>query len=100
MGVNGRSTAFQLSLTPDIALHPRDTTVRGVSLNIWGESSGFSWGIVNITDQARGFQLVFVNYARQISGLQIGLVNGQSVVHRISRPAGDGYSNHELVVLK
>jgi hypothetical protein len=30
-------TPLQLSLTPDIALFPRTTTVRGLSLDIWGE---------------------------------------------------------------
>src|SRR6267154_159045 len=66
-------TAIQLSLTPDIALFPRTTTVRGISLNIWGEnqqwgltlglvngstgeSGGFTWGIVNYADSYRGFQ--------------------------------------------
>jgi hypothetical protein len=90
---NGRSTAFQLSLTPDIALHPRDTTVRGVSLNIWGEnpqhgfafgfvngstgeSSGFSWGIVNYDDTYHGVQWGMVNVSyHEFVGWQPGMVN-------------------------
>ncbi|HSY75162.1 MAG TPA: hypothetical protein VK810_06810, partial [Dongiaceae bacterium] len=33
-----RTTAFQLSLTPDIAIYPRTTEVDGVSIGIWSEN--------------------------------------------------------------
>jgi len=60
-GVRADESAFQASLTPDIAVHSKTTEISGLSLNIWGEnpqhgvalgfvngstgeSSGFSWG--------------------------------------------------------
>jgi hypothetical protein len=84
---------IQLSLTPDIALQPKTTTINGVSLNIWGEnpqhaftlgivngstgnSSGFSWGIVNYADSYRGVQWAVVNISKQeFVGWQRGVVN-------------------------
>jgi len=86
-------TPIQLSLTPDIALYPRTTFVRGVSLNIWGEnpqcgltlgfvngsrgeSSGFSWGLVNYADSYQGVQWGLVNISQEnYVGWQDGLVN-------------------------
>jgi hypothetical protein len=86
-------TPIQLSLTPDIALYPKDTEVKGVSLNIWGEnpqtslhlglvngssgdSAGLSWGIVNYDDSFTGAQLGWVNFsAEHFVGLQDGYVN-------------------------
>ncbi|HSY16714.1 MAG TPA: hypothetical protein VK815_00200 [Candidatus Acidoferrales bacterium] len=86
-------TPIQLSLTPDIALFPRTTTVHGLSLNIWGEnqqwgltlglvngstgeSGGFTWGIVNYADSYRGFQWGVVNISREnFVGWQRGWVN-------------------------
>ncbi|HEY5298648.1 MAG TPA: hypothetical protein VIK59_12080 [Verrucomicrobiae bacterium] len=73
-----RTTAIQLSLTPDIALYPRDATVRGVSLNIWGENqqSGFTLGIVNgSTGDSKGFSWGIVNYDESYHGVQWGIVN-------------------------
>jgi len=86
--------AIQLSLTPDIALHSRDTTIKGVSLGIWGEnpqsglnlgivngstgeSSGFSWAwVFNYTDTYAGVHWALVNYSREsFTGWQSGLVN-------------------------
>jgi hypothetical protein len=84
---------LQLSLTPDIALQSWDTFIRGVSLNIWGEneqsaftlgfvngstgnSSGFSWGIVNYSESYTGVQVGLVNYSSELfTGLQWGTVN-------------------------
>ncbi len=86
-------TPIQLSLTPDIALYPKSTMVRGLSLNIWGEnpqssltlglvngstgdSSGFSWGIVNYDETYRGVQWGVVNFSREsFIGWQRGCVN-------------------------
>jgi hypothetical protein len=86
-------TGIQLSLTPDVALFPRTTTVRGLSLNIWGEnqqwsltlglvngsigdSGGFSWGIVNYADSYRGFQWGAVNISTgDFVGWQNGWIN-------------------------
>jgi hypothetical protein len=103
----GAEEFLQLSLTPDVALRSRDTVIKGISLNIWGEneqtgfalgfvngskgdSSGFSWGMVNYAERYTGLQLGIVNYssdlltgmqwgtvniANKVSGLQMGLVN-------------------------
>jgi hypothetical protein len=84
---------IQLSLTPDIALQPRSTEIDGISLNIWGEnpqrgltlgfvngstgeSSGFSWGIVNYDETYHGVQWGLVNISQdEFVGWQRGLVN-------------------------
>lgn len=84
---------IQLSLTPDIAVQSRTTTINGLSLNIWGEnpqhgltlgfvngstgdSSGFSWGFVNYDDIYHGVQWGIVNVSRQeFTGWQRGFVN-------------------------
>ena len=83
---------FQLSLTPQVALFPRNTEIRGVSLNIWGEnpqqgaaiglvngstgeSSGFSWGLVNYADSYRGVSWALVNYSKsEFTGWQGGIL--------------------------
>ena len=70
---------FQASLTPDIAMYPRDTHLDGVALSIWGENPqyGFGLGFINgsIGDSI-GFSLGLVNYAETVhNGLQLGLVN-------------------------
>jgi hypothetical protein len=64
-------SAFQLSLTPDIALHPQTTEISGVSLDIRGENPqhGFNLGLINVINShpwfdefpdklARGFHIV------------------------------------------
>jgi hypothetical protein len=69
---------LQLSLTPDVALCSRDTVIKGISLNIWGENqqSGFALGIVNgSTGDSCGMSWGVVNYAESYSGLQLGFVN-------------------------
>lgn len=90
----GNDTAFiQLSLTPELALEPRTTIIDGLSLNIWGEnpqhgvalgivngstgnSSGFTWGIVNYDDTYKGVQWGVVNYSKEyFVGWQRGWVN-------------------------
>jgi hypothetical protein len=86
-------TPIQLSLTPDIALYPNTEMVRGFSLNIWGEnpqssltlglvngstgeSSGFSWGLVNYTESYTGVQWAAVNIStKSFIGWQHGYVN-------------------------
>ncbi len=101
------SKPFQASLTPDIAIHSRGTYIKGVSLNIWGEnpqtaiafgfvngssgdSSGFSWGLVNYAENYTGVEWAAVNYAKgnftgwqagffnytgRLKGLQLGVIN-------------------------
>lgn len=89
------SSAFQLSLVPDVAIHSSDKTINGVSLGIWnenpgnqwqigivngatGESQGLQWGlysIYNYADTYKGAQIGMVNYAKDMTGLQWGGVN-------------------------
>ena len=69
---------IQLSLAPDIALYPRTTTVRGLSLNIWGENPqfGVALGLVNgSTGESGGFSWGIVNYDESYTGVQWGVVN-------------------------
>ena len=73
-----RTTAIQLTLTPAVALFPRTTVVRGVSLNIWGENeqTGLTLGIVNgSTGDSAGFTWGIVNYDESYHGVQWGIVN-------------------------
>jgi len=95
-GTAGEKTgesAFQASLTPDIAIHPKTTEIRGLSLDIWGEnpqhslnlgfvngstgdSGGFSWALVNYSDSYIGVQWGIVNYTKQsFTGWQDAWVN-------------------------
>jgi hypothetical protein len=86
---------FQLSLTPDIAIHEENTVIKGVALNIWGEnpqralnlgfingssgdSSGVSLGLLgNYAEDYSGAHLAwFANYASgRFSGLQMSVFN-------------------------
>ncbi len=76
---HAEDSVFQLSLTPDIALHPKTTTIRGVSLSIWGENPqhGLTLGVVNgSTGDSSGFSWGWaVNYAESYTGVQWALVN-------------------------
>jgi len=92
-GLKADGVAFQASLTPDIAIHPRTTEIDGLSLNIWGEnpqhslnlgfvngstgdSSGFSWGLVNYADTYTGVAWAWINYSKvKFTGWQDGLIN-------------------------
>lgn len=74
----GDSSFLQLSLTPKIALQSEDTTINGISLNIWGENPqhGVALGFVNgSTDESSGFSLGLVNYSETYKGVQFGFVN-------------------------
>lgn len=85
---------FQLSLTPDIAVHSDNTIINGVALNVWGQnpqralnigfingstghSSGVSLGLANYAENYSGAQLAwFANYASgRFSGLQWSIFN-------------------------
>jgi hypothetical protein len=84
---------FQASLTPDIAIHSRDTQINGFALNIWGEnpqsslnlglvngstgnSQGLSWGLVNYDDSYTGVAWGFVNVSRErFYGWQAAAIN-------------------------
>jgi hypothetical protein len=74
--------AFQLTLTPDIAIQPRTTTIRGVSLGLWGENPQHSLtlGFVNgSTEESSGFSWALIgNYAESYHGVQWGFINVSS----------------------
>lgn len=72
------SEPIQLSLTPDIAVYDRDTEIRGLSLNIWGENpqTGAALGFVNGSNgKSVGFQLCLLgNYADSYKGVMWGWI--------------------------
>jgi len=70
--------AFNLSLTPDVAVYDRSQTIEGVTLSVWGENpqSSFALGIANgTTGKSVGFSCGILNYADYYKGAQLGLVN-------------------------
>ena len=79
------SAGFQASLTPDIAIHDRDTEITGASIGVWNEnpSPKFNWqlGFVNgATGDSVGVQWfiflpTFYNYAENYTGGQLAFVN-------------------------
>lgn len=92
LGLQAQS-AFQASLTPDIAIHSKTTEINGLTLSIWGEnpqhslslgfvngstgnSSGLTWGLVNYAESYRGVAWGFINVSRtSFTGWQDGFVN-------------------------
>ena len=69
---------FQASLTPDVAIHPKTTEIRGLSLGIWNENpqQGIALGLVNgSTSDSSGFTWSFFNYAESYTGISWGLAN-------------------------
>ena len=77
--IHADEAAFQLSLTPDIALQSRTTTIRGFSLGIWSENPqhGLTLGFVNgSTEESSGFSWALIgNYASSYHGVQWGFIN-------------------------
>ena len=72
------SHGFQASLTPDIAIYPKTTEIRGFSLNLWGENpqQGAAIGFVNgSTGDSKGFTWALYNYADSYTGVSWGLAN-------------------------
>lgn len=89
-----QNAPFQLSLTPDIAVHNRDVMIEGVTIGIWsenpqkalalgivsgstGESVGFSWSwLLNYADSYKGIHWALVNYTKgNFLGWQHGAIN-------------------------
>ena len=73
-------SAFQASLTPDIAVHPKTTQINGLALSIWGENPqhALALGIVNGStgNDSKGFTWSFIaNYTDTYTGVAWGLVN-------------------------
>lgn len=108
-----QSRAFQLSLTPGIALHDRDIRIKGVSLGIWsenpqnaltlgfvsgstGDSSGFSLSfLVNYADSYKGVHWAPVNYTKQdFVGWQSGFVNYTKQRFKGFQSAAVNYAGH------
>ena len=78
---------LQLSLTPDIAIQSRETHIKGISLNIWGENpqSSFTLGLVNgSTGESKGFSWGLYNYCEDYTGVHLGW----SITRRASSSAG------------
>ena len=83
VGVTGMSQVmasepFQLSLTPEVAIHDRSERIEGLALSIWGENpqSALAVGFVNgSTGESAGLSVGLLNYADSYTGLQWGLVN-------------------------
>ena len=91
--VHAQESAFQASLTPDIAIHSRSRQINGLTLSIWGEnpqqslalgivngstgkSSGLSWGLFNYSDSYDGVAWGFANLSREnFYGWQNGVIN-------------------------
>lgn len=72
------SYPFQASVTPEIAVHPRPTEIRGLALNLWGENPqhGAAFGLANgSTGDSFGFTWSLYNYADSYTGVSWGLVN-------------------------
>lgn len=73
------SQPIQLSLTPDVAIFDKNTTIAGVSLSIWGENpqKGFALGFVNGSKgDSAGFSLgILFNYAENYKGVLWAPVN-------------------------
>ena len=97
---------FQAALTPDIAIVPRGDTVRGLSLNIWGENEvrGVSLGFVNgHVGQSRGFSWSYIGtYAEDYTGVIWGgffahttgeVVGWQQGMVNISRGSMTGFQS-------
>jgi hypothetical protein len=77
-----KTSVFQLSLSPDIAIQDRETRIKGVSIGVWNENphSGWSIGFVSgFTGDSLGFSwmpyLNFFNYAENYKGVHWGWVN-------------------------
>lgn len=92
-GLQAEDSAFQASLTPDIAIHPKSDRINGLALSVWGEnpqsalalgfvngstgeSEGLSWGLINYSDSYTGVAWAMVNVSKvKFVGWQDGLIN-------------------------
>jgi hypothetical protein len=92
-GLQAEDSAFQASLTPDIAVYAKTTQINGLALSVWGEnpqsalalgfvngstgeSQGLSWGLVNYADSYTGVAWAFANISQQrFYGWQNGVIN-------------------------
>lgn len=73
-----QSFPYNLSLTPDKAVHDRREKINGVTLSLWGENpqNGLALGFVNGSiDQSTGLSLGLLNYTKNYAGVHWGIVN-------------------------
>lgn len=88
------SKPFNMSITPEVAIFKRSTTIKGLTLSLWGEnqqtslalgivngssgdSGGLSWALfLNYADNYRGIQWAAINYTEgDFFGWQDGFLN-------------------------
>lgn len=77
-GLQAEQTAFQASLTPDIALHSKTTQINGLCLSVWGENpqQALALGFVNgSTGESEGLTWSIYNYADSYTGVAWGFLN-------------------------
>ena len=77
--LRAEEAAFQLSLTPNIAIHPRTTTIRGFSLGIWSENPQHSLtlGFVNgSTEESSGFSWALIGNTGTVTAVFMGCGSG------------------------
>ena len=77
-GAYAATAPFQMSLTPDVAIHAKTTQINGVTLNIWGQNPqrAFALGFVNgSTGNSSGVSLsLLANYAEDYKGAQLAFI--------------------------
>ncbi len=77
--VMAETKPFNLSLTPDIAVFDRSTTIEGLTLSVWGENqqTSLALGIVNgSVGNSAGLSIGwFLNYADNYKGIQWAPIN-------------------------
>jgi hypothetical protein len=77
-GAFAASNSFQARITPDVAIHSRNTRIAGLSLGIWSQNpqDAVTLGIVNgSTGTSTGLSLGFLaNYAQNYQGLQLAFL--------------------------
>jgi hypothetical protein len=123
-GVLGDTKPFNISITPDMAIYGRTTTIEGVTLSIWGEnpqtslalgiingsvgdSAGLDWALIlNYADDYKGVQWAPINYTKHDSlgwdggfinytgGLMTGLLTGAVNVSQKLRGVQFGFVNY------
>lgn len=73
------SAPLQVSITPDIALCRRTTTINGLTLGLWSENpqTALALGVVNgSTGQSAGLSWAFIlNYSENYTGIQWAPIN-------------------------
>ncbi len=78
VAAKAQTESFQASLTPDHALHDRDTRIEGLTLSVWGENpqTAVSIGLVNgASGESKGLSLGLVNYSESYTGAQWSIAN-------------------------